>query len=167
MIEDTPGYRKMMRMTNDDFLKIIRLVEPVCTSLSKDLFLRCSISLPLLCFHTRLSIFSVSISPIPPMSTKASSSFAILKYWTNDGGKQDTVSMDTSCWASPVHMHVPNMMDSLFDTTVQMNKNITHQTQEQEKCLSCLIICLIALIARWRLLSGHQTSWPNGEMFGH
>ena len=30
MIEDTPGYRKMMGMPDDDFLKILRPVEPAC-----------------------------------------------------------------------------------------------------------------------------------------
>ena len=28
MIEDTPGYREMMRLTFDDFLEILRLMEP-------------------------------------------------------------------------------------------------------------------------------------------
>ena len=31
MIEDTPGYREMMRMTHDDFLEILRLIEPDIT----------------------------------------------------------------------------------------------------------------------------------------
>ena len=31
MIEDTPGYREMMRMTRDDFLEILRLIEPDIT----------------------------------------------------------------------------------------------------------------------------------------
>ena len=31
MIEDTPGYRKMMRMTHDDFLAILRRIEPDIT----------------------------------------------------------------------------------------------------------------------------------------
>ena len=29
-IKDTPGYREMMRMTHDDFLEILMLVEPTC-----------------------------------------------------------------------------------------------------------------------------------------
>ena len=28
MIEDTPGYREMMRMTDDYFLEILRFIEP-------------------------------------------------------------------------------------------------------------------------------------------
>ena len=31
MIEDTPGYREMIRMTHDDFLEILRLMEPYIT----------------------------------------------------------------------------------------------------------------------------------------
>ena len=31
MIKDTPGYREMMRMTHNDFLEILRLVEPDIT----------------------------------------------------------------------------------------------------------------------------------------
>ena len=31
MIEDTPGYHEMMRMTHDDFLEILRLMEPDIT----------------------------------------------------------------------------------------------------------------------------------------
>ena len=31
MIEDTPGYREMMRMTYDDSLEILRLMEPNIT----------------------------------------------------------------------------------------------------------------------------------------
>ena len=30
MIEDTPGYRDIMRMTHDDFLEILMLVDPAC-----------------------------------------------------------------------------------------------------------------------------------------
>ena len=30
MIEDTPGYREMMRITREDFLEILMLVEPAC-----------------------------------------------------------------------------------------------------------------------------------------
>ena len=43
MIKDTPGYREMMRMTHDNFLEILMLVEPACMLLQK-------ISLPFLCF---------------------------------------------------------------------------------------------------------------------
>ena len=31
MIEDTQGYREMMRMTHDDFVEILRLIEPDIT----------------------------------------------------------------------------------------------------------------------------------------
>jgi len=31
MVEDTPGYREMMRMTFDDFLETLRLMEPNIT----------------------------------------------------------------------------------------------------------------------------------------
>ena len=31
MIEDTPGYREMMRMTHDDFLEMLRFIEPDIT----------------------------------------------------------------------------------------------------------------------------------------
>ena len=31
-MEDTPGYREMMRMTHDDFLEILRLIEPDITT---------------------------------------------------------------------------------------------------------------------------------------
>ena len=33
MIEETPGFHEMMRMTDDDFLEILMLVEPACVLL--------------------------------------------------------------------------------------------------------------------------------------
>ena len=52
MIEDTPGYREMMRMTHDDFLEILTLVEPACILLQ---YRFCCLSFPLLSFTTRRS----------------------------------------------------------------------------------------------------------------
>jgi len=61
MIEDTPGYHEMMRMTHNDFLKILQLIEaditPRSVDRSKDPFLRHSISLPFLCFRFQLRAF--------------------------------------------------------------------------------------------------------------
>jgi len=50
MIEDTPGYREIMRMTPDDFLEILRLIQPDIR--------------PLLCFHLRISVSSANYLPI-------------------------------------------------------------------------------------------------------
>ena len=46
------------------------------------------------------------------------------------GYKYEKKHMDTSDWASVVHMRARNM----FDTAVQTNKLFAHQTREQKKC---------------------------------
>ena len=75
MIEDTPGYREIMRMTHDDFLEMMMLVEPACILLQQ-------ISLPFLCFvflYDSVFLRFQMISPISATFTKASSSFVIFK----------------------------------------------------------------------------------------
>ena len=62
MIEDTPGYREMMRMTDDDFLVILWFIEPDIK--------------PLLRFRLRLGVSLVIISPF---STTSTSSFFVYK----------------------------------------------------------------------------------------
>ena len=63
MIEDTPGYREMMRMTDDYFLEILRFIEPDIK--------------PLLRFRLRLGVSLVNISAFSTTST--SSSFFVYK----------------------------------------------------------------------------------------
>ena len=124
MIEDTPGYRDIMRMTHDDFLEILMLVDPCCNRF------RCH-PFPLFSFTTG-SVFLRFQSPqFQQRSLKLLLRSRSLKDWTNDVCKQEVVSMDTE--ASVVRMRAPNM----FDTAVQTNKTSPIKHEKKRNVLSC------------------------------
>jgi len=122
-MEDTPGYREVIRMTHDDFLEILRLIEPDITTRQ------------VTGGHKVISAaerLTPTIRFLGTGETYRSLSFQSVR-------RQDAVSMDTSRLACVARMRSPNM----FYTVVQTNKTSPIKHENKRNVSNCLIECLM------------------------